>query len=328
MQAENATFAFLPDAPEWPALTQVSGELVIDRASLAIRQARARSGGVDWTAVNGAIRELGERPVLTLDATARGPLADMLAIVNGTPVGGWIGQSLAKAGATGPAELQLGLGIPLTNASATSVRGSLALPGNDVRIGADTPLLARGQGPGRFHRRRASASSARRRACSAATLPSKAGRRRTTASASAARAWRPVRACVAPRSWASWRVSPAALNGQAAYRINLGFARGRPQLQVTSDLVGMAADLPAPLGKAAASPLELRYQIGPADEGSGSGARERLRVELAGVLQASYLLEHAGGGTRVVNGGIGVNRAVADALERRRRQSVAAAARR
>jgi uncharacterized protein YhdP len=71
----------------------------------------------------------------------------------------------------------------------------------------------------------------------------------------------------------------------------------------------MAVDLPYPLGKAAAAPLELRYQTNAVDDGgaSASAPRERLRLDLGSVLQASYLLEHAGDATRVLNGGIGVN---------------------
>jgi uncharacterized protein (TIGR02099 family) len=306
--AENGTFAFLPDAPEWPALTQVAGELVVDRATLEIRQARARSGALDWSGVGGAIRDLGERPVLTLDATARGPLAEMLKVVNGTPVGGWIDRSLAKASATGPAELQLGLGIPLDDAGATSVRGSLALPGNDVRLGADTPLLAAAKGRVDFTRKGFTVVGATARVLG--------GEAAFEGGTQADDSIRFVGQGVATgeglrRSGELGVVARVArvLDGQAAYRVNLGFERGRTRLLVTSDLVGMAADLPAPLGKAAAAPLELRYQTSAVDEGGtdASAARERLRLDLGGVLQASYLLEHAGGSTRVLSGGIGVN---------------------
>src|SRR4029453_18977494 len=110
--AEDGTFAFTPDAPEWPPLTQVAGELVIDRSTLEIRNARAVSGAVEWSKVQGGIRNLMEQPVLTLDGTTRGPVAEMLRIVNTTPIGGWIGRALAASTATGPAPPQPAPPVP------------------------------------------------------------------------------------------------------------------------------------------------------------------------------------------------------------------------
>ena len=81
----------------WPAFTRVSGELVIDRTTLEIRDAQAQLGGVALSQVQGGIRNLADRSVLALDGTARGPLADMLRFVNATPVGQWTGQALARA---------------------------------------------------------------------------------------------------------------------------------------------------------------------------------------------------------------------------------------
>ncbi|MEO7007568.1 MAG: DUF3971 domain-containing protein, partial [Caldimonas sp.] len=57
-QVEDATFAFIPDAPQWPALTKVAGELIIDRSSLEIRKAQARIGAVEWSGVQGTISNL------------------------------------------------------------------------------------------------------------------------------------------------------------------------------------------------------------------------------------------------------------------------------
>jgi uncharacterized protein YhdP len=292
-QAENATFAFAPDAPQWPALTGVNGELVIDRSTLEIRNARAVLGAIEWGPVSGQIPNLGERPMVSLEATAKGPLADMVKVVNTTPIGGWISKSLATASATGPAELKLALDIPLAAVSTTTVKGSLALPGNDVRISADTPLLGAREGARRFHAEGLSRSSARRRACSAARPASTAARRATTACASAARAARPRRRCGARSELGLVARIAGSLNGQAAYRFTLGFVHGRPQVLVTSNLVGLGVDLPYPLAKPAAAPLELRYQTSAIEDAAlpANFTRENLRVDLANLLQVQYVRE-------------------------------------
>ena len=306
-QAEDATFAFAPDSPQWPALTGVSGELIIDRSTLEFRNAHAQLGAVEWTRVQGSIPNLAERPVLTLEASARGPLAEMLKVVNSTPIGGWIGKSLGTATATGPAELKLALGIPLTAVSTTGVKGSIALAGNDVRITADSPLLAAAKGRIDFTQKGFAVVGASARVLGGdATFDggsqSDDGIRFIGQGSATAEGLRRATE-LGPAAHVA-----AALSGQVAYRFNLGFVHGRSQMLVTSNLVGLGIDLPYPLNKAAATPLEMRYQTAPVDEPglAAETRRDSLRFELANVLQAQYLREQSGDAARVVRGGIGV----------------------
>jgi len=109
-----------PAAPAWPPITAASGELVVDRTTLEIRQGRARLAGVDWTGIHGTIPELGDHARIDIGGTARGPLSEMLRFVNATPVGRWTGRALAGANASGVADLdlpghELGLGQALTD---------------------------------------------------------------------------------------------------------------------------------------------------------------------------------------------------------------------
>ena len=162
-QVDDLTFAYLPSVAAtpaqaayespWPALARLSGELVIDRTSLEIRNAQAELGGLQWSQLQGGIANLTDHPVLKLDGRAQGPLAEMLRVVNATPIGGWIARSLAQSTGSGAAALQLGLSIPLRDAASTEVTGSLVLPGNDVRITPDSPLLAGARGQVDFDRR-------------------------------------------------------------------------------------------------------------------------------------------------------------------------------
>jgi uncharacterized protein YhdP len=69
--------------------------------------------------------------------------------------------------------------------------------------------------------------------------------------------------------------------------------------------------LPAPLAKAAATPLSLRVRTGPEDGSavpadSAATVRETLQVDLGGALQAHFLREVSGDAARVVRGAIRV----------------------
>ena len=146
-----------------------------------------------------------------------------------------------------PAELKLALDMPLVAPRQTTVKGSLALAGNDVRISARHAAARPRPRAASTSRSRASRSSARARACSAATPASKAahagrrqhpalqrpghGHRRRPAPA------RPSSAGRAPR-----RRRSAARRATAS---TLGFvARPARRSTSTSNLVGLG-DRPA-----------------------------------------------------------------------------------
>ena len=101
-------------------LTKTSVELALDRGTLELRSGHAQLGGVDLQKVQATIRNLETEPLLTLDAAGRGPLAEMLRIVNTTPVGGWIDKALEASTATGAADLKLNLAIPVMKVEAAS----------------------------------------------------------------------------------------------------------------------------------------------------------------------------------------------------------------
>ena len=314
-KVEDASFAYVPSEPAsgsapawaspWPMLTRANAELIVDRGTLSIRNGRAQIGKVEWSGVQGAIRHLEADGVLGLEASARGPLAEMLQFVNQTPVGGWIGHALDSGSAAGAADLKLGLSIPLVDVAAASVKGSLVLAGNDVRITPDSPLLAGAKGRVDFTHKNFTISGASARLFggelgfdgglqpdgsirfSGQGTASAEGLRRATDLGQAARL-------------------AGALSGQTAYRMSLGFAQGRPELTLTSNLVGLAINLPAPLNKSAETPLALRYQTALEPGAAAPALRDSLHFELGALLQAHYLRDVSGDVPRVLRGGVGV----------------------
>ena len=310
---EDATFAFVPSLPAdgstpaftstWPALTKANVDLTLDRGTLELRNGHTQLGTIDFPKVQATIRNLEADPVLTLDAAGHGPLAGMLRIVNTSPIGGWIDKALETSTGTGAADLKLNLAIPLMKVETTTAKGSVVLAGNDVRISPATPLLAGAKGRVDFTNKGFAVVGASAKLYggdatfdggsqadgsvrfSGQGVVSAEGLRRAGELGQLARLG-------------------GALTGQASYRASLGFVHGQPELNVTSNLVGLAINLPVPLAKAAEAPLALRFTS--SVDAAATPLRDTLRFELGTILQASYQRDLSGAQPRVLRGGIGV----------------------
>jgi len=316
-KVEDVGFAYVPSEPAindqpawvspWPAFAKVNGELVIDRSTLELRGMQAQLGNVALTQVQGGIRNLGEHAQLNIDGTARGPLAELLRFVNATPVGGWTGQALARATGSGNAELKLGLVIPLHDVGAATVKGSVVLNGNDVRIRPDTPLLAAAKGRVEFSQKGFAVIGASARVLGG-DASFEGGQQGDGSLRFSGQGTATADGLRRAGELGGLARAAAALNGQAGYRANLVFTHGLPELTVTSNLVGMALDLPAPLRKTAELPLPLRLQttLAPESLQPGQTPRDTLRFELGNVLQLQYARDLSGDSPRVLRGGIGV----------------------
>ena len=312
---EDAQYAFVPSAPAsganpgyaspWPTLAKADVDLALDRGTLTLTNGRAQLGNLEFRNVQGAIRNLDAEGQLTLETSARGPLAEMLRVVNTTPVGGWIGKALDASTGSGNADLKLALQIPLLHVDNAGVKGSVSLSGNDLRITADSPLLAGAKGRVEFTNKSFAVLGASAKiyggdvSFDGGLQPDGAVRFNGQGS---------VGADGLKRATDLGQVARLAtvLSGQTAYRASLGFVHGVAEVNVSSNLVGLAINLPAPLGKAAEAPLAMRYQTSVEPLATGQPARDTLRFELGNIVQASYQRDVSGEQPRVLRGGVGV----------------------
>ena len=311
-RAENLTFAYVPSTltegvARWPAFTEVNGELVFDRGSMRIRDARAKLWGIELKGVNGEIANLMRDPTLTIEGGGRGPLSDALRFVGATPIDGWLSHALRDATGTGQADLQLALNIRSTTRMRRTVKGALTLGGNDVRVRPDVPLLANAKTRIEFSQRGFSVAPGTARALGGEVsfeggLGGDGVVRFSAQGNASAEGLRQAQELVfVPRL-------AAAMSGQSPYKLQLGVTKGHTELQITSPLTGMALDLPAPLRKAAEStwPLRIQTQLLPA---TGDVPRDRLRVEVGTALQADYERLLTPDGARVQRGVVALGEA-------------------
>ena len=311
-RADDVSLAYVPSEADWvspwPAFTRVSGDLVLDRSAMEIRNATARVFGVELTRVTGGIRDLAH-PVLRIEGQGRGPLNDLLRYVNATPIGGWIDHVLRESNASGNADLNLKLEIPIDAPQRTSVQGRVALAGNDVRLAPGVPLLAGAKARLDFSQRGFSIVGASARVLGGdatfegGTQPD--GSLRVTAqgvvSADSVRR--------EPELGAASRLA-SYTSGQTAYRLTLGSVRGHAEYTLTSPLTGLAIDLPAPLKKAADASWPLRVESRLLALAPGESPRDILRVELGSLVQAQFQRDLSRGVPQVQRGAV----AVLDAL--------------
>jgi len=298
-----------------PPFTAASGEIVVDRSTLELHDVKARLLNIDWTGIQGRIAEMGNRGRLDIDGTGRGPLAEMLRFVDTTPVGRWTGRALAAASATGPAELALALAVPLAHVSDTTVKGTLALAGNDVRMTADTPVLGAARARVDFSHKGFTVSAGSARVLggelafdggSSAGLNGGDTQRFNGRGTFSAEALRQASELGTVARFATF------MSGQSTYRASLAFVGGHPQVGVASNLVGVTVDLPPPFGKAAPAVLPLRVRTSPAEALPGApvdaaaATREALQIDLGGLLHAHFVREASGDVSRVVRGALRV----------------------
>ena len=308
----DAIFAYVPPSlvpagrKPWPALTEVNGELVIERLKLQVKGVTGRVGassssgpgastsaGLQITKAEGLIADLQNAPTVVVSAEARGAASDALGLVNSSPLGELISGALAKSTVNGNADVKLKLNLPIGAIDKTTVQGSVNLAGNDFQFSPATPQLLAARGVLNFTERGFSLANLQGRMFGG-EIALEGGSQGPLATSTTSRA---VAAVPVPREppgivlRAKGTMTAEALrqandlgfvsrvaqqaSGSAAYTATLGFRNGVPELQFASDLVGLALNLPAPLNKAAESALPLRFENSPLSGPSGDKSAEK-----------------------------------------------------
>lgn len=283
----------------WPQITGIDGDFVFERRKIEVSARRAQIYGVQLSGVRATLPELGGAdPRLAVEGKGSGPVADMFRFVSSSPVGHWLGGFLARAGARGKGLLDLKLDIPLAHARDTRVRGTVTLADDDVNLSDDLPPFTRVSGAveftekslriaglngqflgGPFRAEVATRADGAIEIAGSGTATSQAARRLVETS---------------PAQRLIDRVQ-----GTARYAAGVVVKNRRIDVRVTSDLVGVAIDLPEPLRKAANDPLPLAVQIAPRDAADADSIRVTAGARFALALERA---RDANGAMRVERG--------------------------
>ncbi len=258
----NMVDAVLDYAPGWPRIEGVQGRLRFHDKAMTLVAHAGRILDTRIGPVRAHIPDLHHSDVETLylDGRAAGETRAFLDFIQRSPVRRHTGGFTDPLRARGDGELVIRLEMPVRHVDDTRVSGSYSFRDNDIDPGDELPDLQGVSGRISFTDTTLQARALRLRVLGMPALldlDSRPGgqveaRLAGTATAESLRAHVP--AALVPR-----------LAGQAAWRAHIGLsASGRPAFTLTSDLAGLAVDLPSPLGKAAREvrPLWLRRDVG------------------------------------------------------------------
>jgi uncharacterized protein (TIGR02099 family) len=327
----DATYAYVPaallpkDSLPWPALTQLSADFSIDRDLLQIKGARAALAGAPGLQISkgeATITKLYHDAQLAVAIDAKGPLPELLGMVNTSPLAAMTGKILARTVASGSADYRIKLGLPLANVDKVTLQGSVTLAGNDLQLSPDTPRLARARGVVGFTESGFSITGGQARALggdikldgslSLAAAPlgpitpvgKTSGVLRLSGNFTAEGLRQAKELGVASRlaQYAS---------GGTSFVATLGMRGGVPEFLVSSNLSGLALTLPAPFAKSAEALLPVRLETTALRSSPVPGAglvrgQDQLQIDLGRLASAVFQRDVSGPEPRVLRGAIGV----------------------
>ncbi|HYF17205.1 MAG TPA: YhdP family protein [Ramlibacter sp.] len=320
-EVRNATFAFAParlnpGRTPWPALTQLSGRLVFDRGGMRVEDANGRFS----TSPNLRVRATAEIPelnntVVGVTGEVRGPLNEALAVVQRSPVSALIGDVLGQASASGAGDVRLRLSLPVAQIDRSRVQGTVTLGGNDVQITPDSPLLARARGAVTFTERGFAVLGAQARVYGG-DVRIEGGTRPVASEGVVLRVQGQATAEALRQARELGFVSRLAqkMAGAAGYNATLTFRGASPEVSLTSNLQGLALNLPPPLNKPPDAVLPLKYENAVVREGRNANRLDQLVVEVGSLAAVHYLRDITGAEPRVLRGSLAIGLSPGEAV--------------
>ncbi|VVD81853.1 YhdP family protein [Pandoraea terrigena] len=295
----------------WPAFEKVRGNLRFDADKLHIAIDTGTVFGVTLTQVVGDINDIGQdNAVLTLKGDARGPAADFVKYLNGSPVGHWIGDFTDETRASGTTQLAMQLSMPLDHTDRSKVTGRARFLRNDITLLSGLPTFGAVDGELAFTERGISLDNLRGTFLGGDVRASGGSRDGGTIALNIAGTLT-AQGLRDNQESASLAQLAKRMTGSTPYTATVTVRQGMTEMAVQSTLTGLAVNLPAPLGKRAETSLPARFTLRPL---ANPGGRRIDTLDFAiGSVQGNYVQQRsAGNGARVevLRGGIGIDQPV------------------
>ena len=287
-------------AEGWPQASGLTGDLIFEGKEMRIAASKGSLLGVQASSVRARIPDLyhGDTHVL-LDVRAEDQTADFLRFIAGSPVTKHLDGLTEGMQAKGLGRLALQLDIPISKPEAFKLAGAYQLVDNEIRPDPDAPPFTHVNGQLQFTESGVTVRNLSSQLLGGPTTLSVATRGDGTIAVNAQ----------------GTAAAPQMLNflgenllrhvtGAAAWQGTMTGGRGRPvTLIVQSQLVGVAADLPPPLGKQAVEPMALRLERVIPVRSRG----DSIKVSLGSAIEASFQRRREGAQYVVERGVISAN---------------------
>jgi uncharacterized protein (TIGR02099 family) len=296
------TRAVLDFSPGWTPIKGLDAQVNFTGRSMDIRSRRGRIRTASLVAAHAQIRDLAA-PELVLEGTVQGALPVMLAELAGSPLGDRYGGFVDRVESRGSAGLGLKLLVPLHHEDReTEVRGNIDLKDDTLRVRPDGLALEDIEGRLVFSGEGLSGKALQARLLG---TPVRVGVA-TDAAAGVTNIRMSGRLDVARLAAGAGKGAGALLSGGSDWRVLLSIGRlaGRRDLpevalKLSSNLEGLAIDLPEPLGKTKQESRRLDITV---DRLARSDMT--LRVSYADLLRGICALRDNGQGYECSRGAI------------------------
>jgi len=302
----NPVPASLGTQARWPQVNQISGELSVDNARLSLKNVQAR-----WGATSAMRVQRGEvvipnllSPVVQLQTELRSTTPEVLGTIRASSLQTLTNRVLDQATGNGNLEAQLKLSLPLQDLNKTQVSGRVNLMGNDLNLGPDVPPITRARGVLWFSDQGLALQGVQARLLGGDATLEGGSIAVPGPNSKPANGVLQIQGTASAEGLRELRLGAlqgllSRASGSTSYTAQLGLKSPSLDLQVNSNLQGMAWRLPAPLGKTAAASLPLRLDVTPIDiartdkASSTEKSQDRVRLALGRYLSAVFIREVA-----------------------------------
>jgi uncharacterized protein (TIGR02099 family) len=218
--------------------------------------------------------------------------------------------ALEQASSTGTLTTRLKMSLPLADLEKTSLQGSVALSGNDIRMQSVLPVFERAQGSIQFTEAGFNLAGINAQFLGG-PIKLEGGTRKLAPRSTEANPLIFIQGQVTANGLRQAKEIPALsllaqyANGASNYTASLGFKGGQSELNIQSQLQGMAISLPAPLHKRAEEQVAFTFENlvqGLSASNPSTALRDQLQLTWGRSLSATYLRDVSGADPRVIQG--------------------------
>ena len=303
----------------WPPMSEVNGDIVFDRLNFKVNGASGKWGNTPFTQIKAEIPSLSAPVLVNVQGESKASANVVLNDLRLSPVNQMLSGALAQASSTGTVSSRLKLSLPLSSLDKSSVQGSVALSGNDVRIQSDFPTLEKAQGSIQFSEAGFSLVGVSAQFLGG-PIKLEGGSRKLAPRSTEANPFFRIQGQVSAsglrqaKEFSTLGLLAQHATGASTYTASLGFKGGHSELSIQSQLQGVSLNLPAPFGKRADESTAFKYENavqGLSNVSPYKALRDQLQISWGSGLSASYLRDLTGTEPRVIHGRVQVGQAMA-----------------
>lgn len=321
-KVEDVQYAYVPvsiagtsnrnaaNEPLWPAMNNVSGDVLFDRLSFKVNGASGKWGNVPFAQIKAEIPNLRADVVVNVQGETKPSAKQLLTELRQSPVNNMLSGALTQASSTGALSARLKLILPLAALDKTVVQGSVTFAGNDVRMLSSLPAFEKTQGSINFNESGFSLAGVNAQFLGGA-VKLDGGTRKLAAKSTDANPLIRIQGQATANGMRQAQEIPLLsllaqqASGATAYTASLGFKGGQSELSIQSQLQGLALNLPAPLNKRPDEMVAVKFENiiqSTSNASLNKAQRDQVQIAWGRAFSAFYTRDVSGNEPRVLSG--------------------------